>query len=255
MKRLWLALLLISPLVGAAPRRIPGAETILKPGARVLFGEMHGNHETQTLIADVVAQAVKLSPVRVGLEIPSAEQARIDQFLQSKIDRRELLKGEFWTREVQDGRSSVAMAALLESLRQLVHEGADVKVIAFDVPDAKDRDQAMAEKLAAALDAKTIFIGLAGNLHARKKKHPEIPGKFMAQYLTEMRRPVTTLDVRYGEGTTWACMPECKSWPIGKGKAPPVGIHLEPTEDGAYDGTFSIGKPTHALPAIGVNAK
>src|SRR5439155_1009498 len=83
---------------------------------------------------DLACQAAALGPLRVGLELPADEQARIDEFLASAAaaaDGRALFEGPFWTRDFQDGRSSTAMAALLASLGKLVRDGADVSVIAF----------------------------------------------------------------------------------------------------------------------------
>jgi hypothetical protein len=60
-------------------RHIAGSETVVKRGARVLFGEMHGNAETPALVADVTCEAAKAGPVRVALEIPGDEQERIDR--------------------------------------------------------------------------------------------------------------------------------------------------------------------------------
>src|SRR5262249_34099841 len=92
---------------------VAGSEAILKPGARVLLGELHGNNETPRLVGELAIHATALGAVRVGLEIPVDQQARIDRFLASAGvggDRQALLRGRFWTRDLQDGRSSAAMA-------------------------------------------------------------------------------------------------------------------------------------------------
>ena len=247
----------------AATRSCPavaGSEGILKPGARVILGEMHGNQETQQLFGQLACLATKLGPLRIGLEIPADEQPRLDTYLASAgsaADRKALLMGKFWTREFQDGRSSVAMAGLLESLRGLRHDGADVKLLAFDLPataieDGSNRDREMARTLDGAFkkEPAATFLVLVGNLHARKTAHPRFPQMFMAHYLMHLfKQDVTTLDVRYSEGTTWACMPQCGAQVIGQGPALPVGITLAQSSDGAYDGTFAIGAPTFAPPA------
>ena len=72
----------------------------------------------------------------------------------------------------------------------------------------------------------------------------------MAQRLVQMNHAVITLDSRYGKGSTWACMPACGQHDIGRGTPRPIGITLGDVEQGAYDGTFSIGTPTSAPPAI-----
>lgn len=143
----------------------------------LLIGEIHGTVEAPGHVAEL-AQCVAAAghAVRVGLEIPRDEQARIDQYLRSAgigEDRSALLAGDFWQREYQDGRSSTAMLALIESLRRLALK-ADVGVLAFDQPsyargDDSEREAAMAALLEPALRAAADarWLVLAGNLHTR----------------------------------------------------------------------------------------
>ena len=244
----------------AAPRDCPpvaGADQLVVAGARVILGEMHGTNETQKVVAALACRATAAAPVRVALEIPSPEQPRLDAYLASAgsaADKQTLLAGAFWTRDFQDGRSSTAMLALVDAVRVLGRQGADIKIVAFDVAEPKpglDRDLEMAKTLAAHLarEPKATFVGLVGNLHARKAPHPQFKQTFMAERLVAMKQPVTTLDVRYGIGSAWVCMPGCGPQTIGRGAPEPVGVTLKPTGDGAYDGTFSIGTPTFAPPA------
>jgi hypothetical protein len=217
--------------------------------------------ETPRFVADLAADVAATARLRVGLEIPRDEQPRIDAFLRSKgspADRSALLAGGFWTREFQDGRSSAAMADLLESLRVLRGHGSDLGVVAFDLPESAsgstqgdDRDRAMAEHLAAAFarERDATFIVLVGNLHARKTPSPRFPQTFMGQRLLEMSQKIATLDVRYAEGVTWACAPECGPMRLSGAGGRERAIELKQTADGAYDGTFFIGGPTPALPA------
>jgi hypothetical protein len=215
----------------------------------VLLGEVHGSYETPGFVGDLVCHAATAGTVRVGLEMPPEEQERIDAFLHSDgspTDRQQMLAGAFWTRDDQDGRISVAMLALLDSLRQLSRGGANLKVVAFDIRQDRrdvDRDQEMAKNLAAAFEREptAIFIVLVGNLHARKEPHPDFPQPFMAEYFVRMRIRLTTLDVRYGAGTSWICCPECGAHVVGHERAL--------SRDRAYDGTFSVGVLTAASPA------
>jgi hypothetical protein len=98
-----------------------GATELLKPGALVLLGEIHGTAEVPLFVGRLACQATaKGLRVRVGLEIPQEEQARIDAFLSATdadAAKQSLLQGPFWTRDMQDGRSSEAMLALLTRLR------------------------------------------------------------------------------------------------------------------------------------------
>ncbi len=251
-------LALASTPLFAAPRTCPsvaGSAAIVKPGARLIFGEMHGSNETQKLVGDIACSASALGPLRIGLEIPQNEQARIDAFLASQgtaADRKALTGGTFWTRDFQDGRSSVAMLALIDSARALARHGADVKVVAFDVADAAtgDRDERMAKALAAAFTAETnaTFVVLVGNLHARKAPHPQLKQTFMAQYLVRMKQPVITLNGVYSLGSAWVCTPTCGPHAIGHGPASARALTLRASSDGAYDGTFVVA-PTFSMPA------
>ncbi|HEX4459036.1 MAG TPA: hypothetical protein VIA18_13760, partial [Polyangia bacterium] len=181
----------------------------MKAGAHVLFGETHGTNEIQRFVADFACAAAKLGPLRVGLEIPVAEQARLDAFIASAgkaADRAALHKDSaFWNDAFQDGRRSEAMVALLESLRELRRRGADVRVVAFDAP-GDDRDLAMAQALerAFAAEPRATFVLLSGNVHARKTA-----GRFkqtlMAAQLVKDGATLTTLDARFGLGTDWVC--------------------------------------------------
>src|SRR6185436_14170191 len=92
-----------------------------------LLGEIHGTCEAPRATLALARQSL---PARIGLEIDVDEQPRIDAFLRDG-DRAALLAGPFWTRDFQDGRSSQAMAALLDDVRQLRLSGADLDVFLF----------------------------------------------------------------------------------------------------------------------------
>jgi hypothetical protein len=239
-------------------RAIAGAEPLLVPGAHIILGEAHGNVETPGFVAALACLATKRGPLRIALEIPVDEQNAIDTFLASAgtaSDKKQLLGGAFWIDAYQDGRRSQAMAELLDSLRQLRRLGMDLKVVTLDGKDA-NRDQAMSERLLAAFshDAKATFLVLCGNMHARKASG-RWKQTFMATYVLQKGAQVTTLDARYGVGTTWVCMgpkPEScgpSAWGgPGKSGAQP-GIALQQSPDGAYDGTFDVGSPSYSPPA------
>jgi hypothetical protein len=231
------------------------AEQVLRPGARLLLGEAHGNAQTPRFVGDLACLAARQGgSVRVGLEIPVEEDPRIKVFLASAGalgDREALLKGAFWTDSFQDGRRSEAMLELLQSLRGLRTNGADIQVVPFDGP-ATDRDQAMAERLWAAFtrEPKATFIMLSGNLHARKTSGAH---KFMASYLLEKGATLTTLDARYGAGSTWICdmsrPPECGPIAFGEGAGKQQTITLKRFDEGAYDGFFELPTPVFSPPA------
>src|SRR5262249_15877336 len=99
-------------------RSISGLDSHLERGAILWFAEMHGTEESPRFVSDVACHASRVGRVQLGLEIASSEQPRIDRYLRSHgdaADRAALLDGEFW--RYHDGRSSLAMVALIERAR------------------------------------------------------------------------------------------------------------------------------------------
>lgn len=255
---LTITLALAPRAVAARPRHAPcpaiaGADAVLRPGARLVFGEVHGTTQTQPFIAALACRAAGLGPVRVGLEISVEEQTRIDAFLASAgsaRDREALLAGPFWTDTFQDGLRSQAMLGLLDALRQLRRDGADVRAIAFDTR-GQNRDLGMARRLSAAFanEPKATFLILVGNVHARKVQG-RLPFVPMSAELERLGAGVTTFDVRYGLGTIWVCMESvCGPYVVGHGPSGKPALVVGRTADGAYDGRFDVGAVSYSPPA------
>jgi hypothetical protein len=225
----------------------------------IIFGEWHGNAETPRLVG-VVATALALrGPVRLALEIDHREQQRMDAFVAAG-EREALLAGPFW-REPQDGRKSVAMVELIDTIGGLRRAQRDARVIAIDDGDADDRDAAMAARLGAAMahEPAAAFVVLVGNMHARKRPLPDdaTQRQPMAALLVAAGHEATSLDARHSRGTSWCILVDSDGVahppgprPIGRDEPLPHGIVLAPTEDGAYDGTFTIAAPTASPPAL-----
>ncbi|MBK9654238.1 MAG: ChaN family lipoprotein [Rhodanobacteraceae bacterium] len=182
----------------------------------LLVGEVHGTSETPARVAELAAaMASEERPLIVGVEIWRTEQERIDRFIASAgtaEDRQQLLDGPFWQRSYQDGRSSVAMADLLQSLRALALK-APVRVLAFDL-DPKDkpgtdaeRDAQMAEALRTVLNQQPEVraLVLAGNFHTRiQEGAPWDPDhRFMGFLLSEFRP--YSIEIMGVSGSSWTC--------------------------------------------------
>ena len=240
-------------------RSIVGLDTHLERGAILWFGEMHGTEESPRFAGDVACHAAHEGSVQLGLEIPNAEQARIDRYVRSAgdaTDRAALLQGEFWREH--DGRSSEAMVALIERVRVLRVAGAAIDVVAYDVPWAPDRDAAMAELVGRVRDPKAIFVGLSGNLHSRRTKgtpwNPDLVP--MVAHLVAHGLAVTTFDVAANGGTFWGCISD------GPGEPQQCGEHensrgesgepwtLGPPRDPSHDGVYRVGATTASRPAL-----
>lgn len=233
---------------------LAGADKILSPGARIHVGEMHGTVEIPRWFGELVCHATKLkTPVRVGLEVPADEDAAIAAYLKSgaPADRAALLRGAFWTDKYQDGRRSQAMLELIDRVRALRKGGADIDLATFD-KKPPNRDRAMAERLLAAVNKapKATWLILSGNIHARKTQGP-FKYTLMAGELAKLGAPFVTLNSGYGGGTAWVCTNDndCGPHVWGGGPARPVGVVLEPTKDGAYDGWLNVGNIQYSPPA------
>ena len=215
------------------------------------FGEMHGTQESPAFIGDLAcAIAQGDHHVQVGLEIWASEQNAIDSFMQNG-DRARLLKGPFWAQH--DGRSSVAMVDLLDRVRWLKRAGALVDVVAYDITDKPDRDQAMAIKVLSARDAKGVFVGLSGNIHSRKKQWNET--KPLVSHLVDAKLNVRTHDVSASGGTIWACIatddhePVCGEHPMSKDPKAGTPWTFGPARDDAHDGVYYVGETKASAPA------
>lgn len=174
----------------------------------VVLGETHGTAEIPAAFADLVCQeSAGARRVLVGLEVWSTAQPAIDAYLESDggtAARDALLAVEFWRREYQDGRSSAAMAGLLETLRGLRRAGRNIVVRALDDPAARGqqaRDDRMAANLGKAIDdlrpARTL--ALVGDVHSRPVPGypwaPDDPYRSLTARLREASRDVVGLRV------------------------------------------------------------
>jgi hypothetical protein len=238
-------------------RSVAGIEPYIQRGAIAWFGEMHGTEESPRFVGDVVCHAVRVGRVQLGLEIWNAEQSRIDAYMNSDgaaADRAALLDGAFWRNH--DGRSTEAMLALLERMRALSHAGATIDIVAYDVPDAPDREGAMAEFVAKERDANAVFVALSGNFHSRRTKgalwDPELVPTVAR--LVERGLAVTSFDVSSNGGMNWGCMlkgpgepRECGEHPNRREPGEPWT--LGPARDSSHDGIYRVGATVASKPA------
>ncbi|MGH9136871.1 MAG: hypothetical protein ACRD0G_07455 [Acidimicrobiales bacterium] len=270
-----LALSLLVPLVGVAggPSTSPAGrecqpivhvDTLLATGTVVLVGELHGTAESPAFVGAVACHAVDAGlDVSVALEIPTPEDDRIQTFLDSDgtaDDRSELLDGSFWQAGEQDGRSSEAMAALLDRLRALRAAGLPVEVVLLDDTTGRGSgDQALAERLVAAADANEagLVVSLTGNVHNPVVRGTEWDPDFepMGYLAAQQLEPgrIVALDVASAGGSAWVCVDECGVHEFeGDGQdvsKPVVELHEE-LDDSGFHGVYHIGEITASPPAV-----
>ncbi|MFV8750607.1 hypothetical protein ACNOYE_08645 [Nannocystaceae bacterium ST9] len=248
---------------------IGGAAPLLHEGGVILLGEMHGSIEIPDFVGALACHAAREGlEIRLGLEIPRGEAPALATYLASAggpDDRDALLAGEHWQRSGQDGRSSVAMLALIDRVRVLRAAGLALELFAFDVDVHgawNDRDAAMAAAILAEQRAhpRALVLTLSGNLHVRTQAglpwDPEaVP---MGVHVRAGKPDTLALDVRYGGGSVWVCQPvegggqACGPMTLeGRepGEVPRIEIAGERDEAG-IDGVFWLRELSPASPAV-----
>jgi hypothetical protein len=238
---------------------IRGAAQVLRPGLTVLLGEVHGTQQVPRFLGDLACRAAAAGlAVVVLLEIPADEDPGFARYLGSggsAADRARLLAGEFWRSPHPDGRSSRAMANLLEQLRRLRASGAQVAVAGLiDMKPARDSDAGMADRLIAARrqSPEALLLALAGNNHTRIADWPDGPqSRAMGQHLRDAQlSALVSLTMTDAGGSFF-------------GISGTAGVHavngtdrgrqrfIELTRDaGPFDGRFYVGRLTASLPAV-----
>ena len=246
-------------LPGCQP--VPGADVLVaKPDVRfILLGEMHGTMEAPALFRDLVcaSAAAGKRPVVVGLERSTREQAAIDAFLAADNHASAtaaLLAESGWG--TFDGRSSQAMLALLEALRELKSKGQISEVVAIDGARPDDVDEAREQRMASALTTaadrhpNALVLAFTGNVHASKKL---IEGfgtyPFMAMLLPATQ--TISLFVADKGGEAWTQMQDgCRPHKLRSTGGDRRGITLSERLPG-FDGTASTGlAATASSPAV-----
>jgi hypothetical protein len=174
----------------------------------VWFGEMHGTRQAPELFLGLVrlVSSHDTAPPVVALEIPTTEQRAIDRYLASGDDAF-LRSSTFFTSEVKDGRSSVALVRLLSQLRT----EKKATVFCFDSAVAKtpqERDTAMSENLrrCAKKFPHAKLVILSGNIHARVVEGTSWDPTYRpaAFELSKQLGSLVSFVLVYEAGTMWA---------------------------------------------------
>ncbi|MFP2958614.1 hypothetical protein ACLEPN_12385 [Myxococcus sp. 1LA] len=243
----------------------------VKPGGVLLLGEMHGTQEVPRFIAQAACQtAVAGTPVTVGLELPLENQTRIDTFLDSagaEDDWLKLMEAPFWRSPYPDGRSSEAVANMLEQLRQLRYRGLNVDIFVFDHPktQGQGREDAMAATVRHQVESGPgrFHVILSGNIHSRTKKGLPWDKSFkpMGLLLKDELDSVVSLDMAYNSGSAWICAVDSKGVKDkldcgireakGKDNGDRFFLHTWGGTNGdGYHGVFYVGPVNASAPAV-----
>lgn len=243
-----LFLLACSASASAACEPIEGIEGLLVPGRVLLLGEIHGTVESPAFVGDVACHAAEAGlEVVVALELPPTAED---------------LNSMAWQRDYQDGRTSRAMADLLNRLAGLRRAGHNVRVAWFDARPpggGQARERAMAANLASSMEAspEAMHIVLTGDVHSRITKGSRwSPDYEPMGYLLSRRigaKRLTSLNASHSGGTAWICAPDCGVARLrGRGPEQRWTIEIdEATRPAGHHGWYGVGTIAASPPAVG----
>ena len=265
----WLSAIL--PLLAAGATASPcepvaGWDRLLAaPGKRyIVVGEMHGTEQAPELFGDLACLTGQARPLVIALELPDADQDELDAYLASdggEAAQPALLKARHCS--AQDGRSSRAMFALIERLRQLHQAGMVEAVVAFvpTTPPAEGYtpqwyERAMAETIMRRVSGQASALVLVGDSHARTGEMTFNGQSYLAMSAHFPERERVTLVIGGHGGRSWSCSRgsaggelECRAhdFPPTAGASPARGLVLGPAW-GVPTGVLHVGGPFTASP-------
>lgn len=201
----------------------------------IVIGEFHGTREIPALVGALVESYPLDAIIRIGYELPRAQQQAIDSWIDGG-DRTVALEAMFaadrgWLRppESNDHRRNVDLLALFDRLRQLKAAGRDVAVVAFDVDgsvgESAARDIAMANELRRGIEnlPAAYWIVVTGNVHAMKFKPAYCPQcqPPLTYHLADLRP--YTVEVSAGSGAFVGCIENSPCGPVPMSRDPALG--------------------------------
>jgi hypothetical protein len=249
------------PIIGLGPQA--------RRGSVMMLGELHGTQEVPRFVAQGACQTANAgTPVTVGLELPVENQERVATFLRSAgkdEDWLKLMEAPFWRSPFPDGRSSEAVASLLEQLRRLRSQGLDVDAFVFDHPkqQGQERESAMADTVLSFVrqGPQRFFLLVAGNIHPRTLQGLPWDKQYrpMGLLISQQVKDTVALDMAYNSGTAWICAEAAQAEQLecgvkqtkGKDNGDRYFVHLwdDPDKNG-FHGIFYVGPVTASLPAV-----
>lgn len=257
MRKFLLCLLLLSASLNAFASCYVQLKQTLPDGGVIVFGEYHGTVEAPRFFLDCIREfAAKKEKISVFVELPVTENSLLSNYGAGKIDERALVQSSQW--KIEDGRTSVAMLALLRGLRTDLAGGRVTSVAGIDQAKGGDytvRDRDMADNFTTAYRGRGYSMVLVGNLHARLTKgvswDPNL--KPFGMYVRERVGQMVSLDLRYGAGTAWSCTPKCGPDSMGEhlvGVTLPAvpSVEIQHTDE-AFDGIWYVGQLNASPPA------
>jgi len=244
MKRIMLlALMLVAPSMafgGEAVFAAAATEILDASGESrlIVIGEMHGTREVPDLVAALVEKYSAQGPLVLALEMARTEHDALARYLASDgaaAERDGLQRRPYWSIAdgSNDGRRSIDMLDLIESMRALKAAGRDVAIAPYDIPpgtyrSTEDREHSMASYLHSihrALPRGRMLV-LTGNVHAMLQPHA-LPGigttiEPMTYHLRGLQP--YSIKISASTGEVWGCRSQHACGPnpySGSGKSGP----------------------------------
>jgi hypothetical protein len=232
---------------------VRGLAELLRPGAIILFGELHGTNEAPAFVANAAGLAAQSKlGARVGVEVPINMQSRVDKFLLSagtEDDVKQLTQSSFW--DGRDGRSSEALVSLFDKIRRLKQAGKDVDVYLFDIAliGSGSRDESMAKNILAAVakSPAAVHLILTGNVHARTGSK-----RWMGWHIRQRHPQLISLNIAHSGGTAWVHTEQGIGPTKFRGKdqgSVPFVKRVEAKDESDFDGYYYVGNLSASPPA------
>lgn len=228
----------------------------------LVFGEVHGTREVPDFVSAYLCTAVEAKrAVTLAVEYPASGQSALDAFMASagtEHDAVRLTGSKFWSRRMQDGRTSIAMLRMYENIRVLRADGGDIRLVAIDsdVPQ-EQRDAVMAAGLRIQLHStERQVLALVGGPHAiRTKGKRGNPAYESAIFRVTGFNPLV-LTAGTAGGTAWICQADTPAachaaeWDVNRIDPTPVTPFLLKAPSPEFDGVFFVGATTASPPAM-----
>ncbi|MFN0026845.1 MAG: hypothetical protein ACKV2O_06620 [Acidimicrobiales bacterium] len=236
--------------------------SLLVPGARLVFGELHGTNEIPAAIARLVNQSAALGRRMVlALELPS--MTRVSDYVTGTSPAGAGLADlSVWWRTV-DGRSSKAMAGLIDHARHLARAH-DLEVVCLDTgqirhpADLHERERHLARQFTQTCESAgdACVIGLVGSAHAWIGDDVHLNGgPSMATIVHQAVPELRTIQFESAGGEAWVMTDPNRPAgptpiPAGTHHQLAPGIHLWPTLTKHVHGIWVLGTHLTASPPL-----
>jgi hypothetical protein len=235
---------------------VDGLAPLLRAGAVLLFGEIHGTNEIPDFFAEVACHAsARGLPLIVGLEVADVDISAIRGYVRSEAQaqqRAELLAAPHWRPAFADGRSSEAMLRLVERLRVLSVGGASLELVSVQAGGEAGAARTIAEARSARPDG--LVLALAGNNHTCVSDDCSPYRGFGWHLVHDHGLEVTSLNAHTTGGSFWGVTRNARGLNhLGErqasgGRARWRVETFAERKDG-FDGLFHVGQITASFPA------